>query len=141
MPVFRRVDVIDSTSEGLAEARGESNGAMMTLGIVVLVVAVCLIGYFAWYAPNQAAAQQPQVIEHTTSTTTNNTTTPVPANNPPIIVHDQSAPIVVPSPYPVPAPASPSPSPSSTDGNTSGNTTGAGSTDDGKSPNGGSGGN
>jgi hypothetical protein len=131
MPVFRRVDVVDTTSEALAEGRGETNGALMALGIVVLVAVVMLIGYFAWYAPSQAAAQ-PNVIERSTTTTTNTTTTPAPAANPPVIIDHQSAPIIVHDP----APAAP-PSPSSTDGNTSGNTTGAGTGDDGSKTTGG----
>jgi hypothetical protein len=97
----------------LAEERGKASGAVAALGILAVTVLVLLVGYFAWWAPVNAAQAQdqpaPQVIYDTkvvekpvpgpTTIVNNPPTAPPVINNPTkVIERNHYVPVPVPTP-------------------------------------------
>jgi hypothetical protein len=98
----------------LAEERGRASGTVAALGILAVMVLILLVGYFAWWAPvNAAQAQdQPTQVIHDTqvvekpvpgpTTIVNNPPTAPPVINNPTKVIERKEYVPVPVPVPVP---------------------------------------
>lgn len=100
------VVVEDPVADRLAEERGEVSGMAATLGIMAVVAAFLLVGYFVWWAPvNSAVAVPAPVVQHDTQIIDRQVPGPSttivspPTSTPPQVIehHDQ---VIVPVPTP-----------------------------------------
>ncbi len=97
----------------LAEDRGRASGTVAALGIIAIVALLFLVGYFAWWAPINAAqaesttqpVNETRIIERQTpappTIIQTPPVTPAPANPPTVIERDR----IVTVPVPVPTPS------------------------------------
>jgi hypothetical protein len=85
----------------LAEERGKASATVAALGITAVVVLLALVGYFAWWAPvNAAQANQPPAVQHETIIERPaQQAAPPTIINPPTVIHEEH---VVPVPVPTP---------------------------------------
>lgn len=108
--VVRDDSAIRAEAAMLAEERGKASATVAALGILAVVVLLLLVGYFAWWAPmNAAQATQPPAVQHETiierpvqqptSPTIINPPPVIHETNPPTIIHEEH---VVPVPVPTP---------------------------------------
>ncbi|HTQ11643.1 MAG TPA: hypothetical protein VMI31_16395 [Fimbriimonadaceae bacterium] len=87
----------DSEGRRIAEERGRESALIAMFIVLGIVVAILMIGYFAWWAPMQA---QTPVIQHDTRIIERGSSSPPTiVNNPPTVIeHDKVIPVPTPPP-------------------------------------------
>lgn len=124
--VVRDDSAARAEAQFLAEERGKASATVAMLGGLAAVVLLFLIGYFAWWAPmNAAEATQPpvqretQIIERQVPA---QPSAPTIINNPPIVHESTAPPTVIHEDHIVPVPV---PDTATTTGGDAGSDTGS----------------